>query len=150
MLVFSYVFHVWPRHFFFCFLLLRRPPRSTRTDTLFPYTTLFRSVVSHLPQKQQTVQRETLTFGLSTGAKPSGIIRSIKPIKPIKSSGNGVGRTGTMIARPKRRSPVAPDRSEQHTYELQSLMRTPYAVFCLQNKTQLLTPDQTNRLINQI
>src|SRR3546814_12505081 len=85
-------------YIFFFFLMIRQPPRSTRTDTLFPYTTLFRSVP---------------TCGTGTG---------------------GVDRvhcdhqaTGTF-------SLVRKDRSEEHTSELQSLMRISYAVFCLKKK----------------
>src|SRR3546814_10728783 len=83
---------------FFFFLMIRRPPRSTRTDTLFPYTTLFRSArrVTTLPGRP----RRTL------GA-------------PAVSSPRGYGRN--------RRE----NRSEEHTSELQSLMRISYAVFCL-------------------
>src|SRR3546814_19027915 len=97
----------------FVFLMLRRPPRSTRTDTLFPYTTLFRSVV---------VLREG-------NEAPRGHL-----------AGDG----GPVLAPPEgRERPVveeAPEidldeRSEEHTSELQSLMRISYAVFCLKKKT---------------
>src|SRR3546814_8253809 len=72
--------------------MIRRPPRSTRTDTLFPYTTLFRS-------------------SAADAAGPADI---------------GVGFPATRCP---------PDRSEEHTSELQSLMRISYAVFCLKKKT---------------
>src|SRR3546814_2184909 len=75
---------------FFFFLMIRRPPRSTRTDTLFPYTTLFRSTVLSLP------------------------------------FGKGEGRAEGLV------QPT--NRSEEHTSELQSLMRISYAVFCLKKK----------------
>src|SRR3546814_3142209 len=81
---------------FFFFLMIRRPPRSTRTDTLFPYTTLFRSV-GHA--------------GWS------------------RSGASGLGRE----PRGPRRLRGQP-RSEEHTSELQSLMRISYAVFCLKKK----------------
>src|SRR3546814_3892563 len=87
---------------FLFFLMIRRPPRSTRTDTLFPYTTLFRSV------------RKAASSGSATGA-----MGSVPPSWRITSS-----------ARRGRR------RSEEHTSELQSLMRISYAVFCLKKKTQ--------------
>src|SRR3546814_2729167 len=80
--------------------MIRRPPRSTRTDTLFPYTTLFRSPA---PACALAVVR--------TGAG---------------------GLAGTAVE-------VAARRSEEHTSELQSLMRNSYAVFCMKKKTQLLT-----------
>src|SRR3546814_9257116 len=81
---------------FFFFLMIRRPPRSTRTDTLFPYTTLFRST-----------------------APPAGRSRS---------SWRPVHRPQSSRARCRR------SRSEEHTSELQSLMRISYAVFCLKKK----------------
>src|SRR3546814_1275196 len=81
--------------------MIRRPPRSTRTDTLFPYTTLFRSVPSI----------DWLTLLLRGGLV----------------SNDAVG--GHMT------------RSEEHTSELQSLMRIPYAVFCLKKqRTKVATP----------
>src|SRR3546814_4957214 len=80
---------------FFFFLMIRRPPRSTRTDTLFPYTTLFRS---------------------------DGRI------------------CGCSCARsPPRAKTLAGFRSEEHTSELQSLMRISYAVFCLKKKNNIRT-----------
>src|SRR3546814_4433633 len=82
--------------------MIRRPPRSTRTDTLFPYTTLFRSR-GRSPAGQRNVDRRTL-----------GHRRSPSPTE----------------APPAR-------RSEEHTSELQSLMRISYAVFCLKKKKNL-------------
>src|SRR3546814_3064023 len=82
--------------------MIRRPPRSTRTDTLFPYTTLFRSL--------QQPER-----GIIAGTRPDG---GIEP------------RHGFKI--------VVVDRSEEHTSELQSLMRISYAVFCLKKKKDSL------------
>src|SRR3546814_2807153 len=83
----------------FFLLMIRRPPRSTRTDTLFPYTTLFRS----------TPGRPDADPGRRA---PSG--RRRRPALRLRS-----GRAG---------------RSEEHTSELQSLMRISYAVFCLKKK----------------
>src|SRR3546814_1515292 len=81
--------------------MIRRPPRSTRTDTLFPYTTLFRSDRS-----------------AARGTSP-----------------NGLRAAPRAIWRPEaRRRHVVRDRSEEHTSELQSLMRISYAVFCLKKK----------------
>src|SRR3546814_17163803 len=82
----------------FFFLMIRRPPRSTRTDTLFPYTTLFRSA---------TFER------ILNGELPDGT------------------QIGDAATRDSGR-----DRSEEHTSELQSLMRISYAVFCLKKKTK--------------
>src|SRR3546814_1285645 len=88
--------------FFVFFLMIRRPPRSTRTDTLFPYTTLFRSLVGGLAHR--------FAFG------------------PQARLDDLVGKPLTWV--------LAPDasKSEEHTSELQSLMRISYAVFCLKKK----------------
>src|SRR3546814_16490775 len=99
----------------FFFLMLRRPPRSTRTDTLFPYTTLFRSVAS----------------AFVALAVPD-IFRTLKgwPVLLVGAAG-AVVVVGVAAC-------VAPTlrglRSEEHTSELQSLMRISYAVFCLKKK----------------
>src|SRR3546814_3590193 len=90
----------------FFFLMIRRPPRSTRTDTLFPYTTLFRS------QDQ------------SGDAGPAG--HDIAQQVGNKDPGQGREARGTCHQ--------AQIRSEEHTSELQSLMRISYAVFCLKKK----------------
>src|SRR3546814_2587935 len=88
--------------FLFC-LMIRRPPRSTRTDTLFPYTTLFRSIAAPASSRS------------SRGAAAS---------TPPRSSPTNAVRAAT------------PTRSEEHTSELQSLMRISYAVFCLKKNTK--------------
>src|SRR3546814_6190717 len=90
--------------------MIRRPPRSTRTDTLFPYTTLFRSTVS----RSETARLQ----GLSCGYRPWGLCNSWKEF-------------ARMMHRHRLKN-----RSEEHTSELQSLMRISYAVFCLKNKTK--------------
>src|SRR3546814_5934706 len=94
--------------FFVFFLMIRRPPRSTRTDTLFPYTTLFRSA-------------------LDIAAQPIEIVRRL----------GGQHAAHPPDRRGRRRQPVPRHRprSEEHTSELQSLMRISYAVFCLKKKT---------------
>src|SRR3546814_7278684 len=89
------------------FVMIRLPPRSTRTDTLFPYTTLFRSApVAGLGACQLELGRHLLGMGLH----------------PVDIGVDALGE---------RRQ----DRSEEHTSELQSLMRISYAVFCLKKKT---------------
>src|SRR3546814_1032885 len=80
--------------------MIRRPPRSTRTDTLFPYTTLFRSVVHHRFKRGDVVERQMFDAARQ--------------------------RAETLLWW----------RSEEHTSELQSLMRISYAVFCLKKKTK--------------
>src|SRR3546814_4412236 len=95
--------------------MIRRPPRSTRTDTLFPYTTLFRS------------RNDRPAFQLSASCRP----RPIRRLSP------------TWLTTPDARRRLASAgifpsehhcRSEEHTSELQSLMRISYAVFCLKKK----------------
>src|SRR3546814_9199418 len=94
--------------------MIRRPPRSTRTDTLFPYTTLFRSLV-HTARLVAVGRCE----GLTDPARHLGRF----------DIGAGVGR-GTQLLHPRAEF----GRSEEHTSELQSLMRISYAVFCLKKK----------------
>src|SRR3546814_7604685 len=105
--------------------MIRRPPRSTRTDTLFPYTTLFRSdyvvVVGHdicFPTLNWTVRcgKQLLTTSFHSKER----VRTASTKRPTV---------------PKTRKTAA--RSEEHTSELQSLMRISYAVFCLKKKTIL-------------
>src|SRR3546814_10620464 len=102
--------------------MIRRPPRSTRTDTLFPYTTLF---------------------------------RSLQELRPADSARQGIGRRGARGPRHQRPAPrhregaradraggrllQGAQRSEEHTSELQSLMRNSYAVFCLKKKKKTTT-----------
>src|SRR3546814_1478438 len=95
---------------FFFFLMIRRPPRSTRTDTLFPYTTLFRSPPRHHQGEPADAQ---LRFG--------SVLPGDDP-RPHRSVGAGQDRLAA--------------RSEEHTSELQSLMRISYAVFCLKKKNK--------------
>src|SRR3546814_6025423 len=113
---------------FFVFLMIRRPPRSTRTDTLFPYTTLFRSVGT---------AREQLTL--------RAIINDVFWITgPRWTRAQGKDHDYEAIA-PPRNAALRHRRSEEHTSELQSLMRISYAVFCLQKIYQqpLLQATQT-------
>src|SRR3546814_4124781 len=93
--------------------MIRRPPRSTRTDTLFPYTTLFRS------RLQRVVAAGHV--GDEGGGPP--LRRGIRERQPPEDV-EGVGRL------------ALPGRSEEHTSELQSLMRISYAVFCLKKKNK--------------
>src|SRR3546814_3282477 len=108
--------------------MIRRPPRSTRTDTLFPYTTLFRS--DSAPQVRHGVElclkirkrRTTLTrTGRVTGLGHEPVDNTVKD-------------NAVVEALPGQR--LDPLRSEEHTSELQSLMRISYAVFCLKKKKQ--------------
>src|SRR3546814_4494050 len=107
--------------------MIRRPPRSTRTDTLFPYTTLFRSG--------------------GAGARPS---RDRTPGR--RCDGGGRTRTCALCrAGAKHRRFAAESRSEEHTSELQSLMRISYAVFCLKKKkNEDTTPNTTSCMTNHL
>src|SRR3546814_6236713 len=102
--------------------MIRRPPRSTRTDTLFPYTTLFRS------------DRDAGRGGPSPRAR--GHRRHARLGDPP------AGRAGRRAAM-KHVAVLKGGRSEEHTSELQSLMRISYAVFCLKKKTDNNTHHKT-------
>src|SRR3546814_18342735 len=93
--------------FFVFFLMIRRPPRSTRTDTLFPYTTLFRSLARAPPHGDALARRRCRRAGHAARTE------------------DGADDLGQP-------------RSEEHTSELQSLMRISYAVFCLKKKKNKL------------
>src|SRR3546814_8827192 len=97
----------------FVFLIIRRPPRSTRTDTLFPYTTLFRS--------------HPLPHGQSAGRG----LHALRGVSRRAQKAHGF------------------ERSEEHTSELQSLMRISYAVFCLKKKKTyiIIKKAHTTRII---
>src|SRR3546814_2626035 len=119
--------------------MLRRPPRSTRTDTLFPYTTLFRSIaVAHVAQAHRP--RLILQFAIAIGRAGQAVERMVGNIKFHHAARSA--RLGAVRVR----SPRRDRRSEEHTSELQSLMRISYAVFCLKKKKKT----NTNTLITSI
>src|SRR3546814_15919314 len=101
-------------YLFFFFLMIRRPPRSTRTGTLFPYTTLFRSMPKESSEsvriREQLIDEE-LTQSFPASDPPSWVQARRRCV-----------------------------RSEEHTSELQSLMRISYAVFCLKKKKKDIKP----------
>src|SRR3546814_2240396 len=121
----------------FFFLMIRRPPRSTRTDTLFPYTTLFRS-------------RPRSPRGTLQPAPAHGPLRALGP-QPVEDGGDQCRDA----------QPLVQARSEEHTSELQSLMRISYAVFCLKKKkkqiihithvtdTKIINKSTSRQLINK-
>src|SRR3546814_6607546 len=112
------------RILFFFFLMIRRPPRSTRTDTLFPYTTLFRSYAgSSLVGYGRFVGDRR-----GAGARSGGARREADPVGPQRRGAR---------------------RSEEHTSELQSLMRISYAVFCLKKKKQKKHKNKTGKIQTQ-
>src|SRR3546814_5654388 len=136
-------------HDIFCFLMIRRPPRSTRTDTLFPYTTLFRSP-GPVPVggREPVVDRVELALevGVVVGADPQAVgqrgehevergplggdlcaelpdgLDEVAPAPALAHVGRGAGAVDQRA------------RSAEHTSELQSLMRISYAVFGLNKK----------------
>src|SRR3546814_2923146 len=131
--------------------MIRRPPRSTRTDTLFPYTTLFRSVDAadvavQVDPDARPVQprRHLLDVGRLAGAvvaldhdppvaretrqdRQRGVVVEQVGVVPVGDVLAGLGEGGDLHV-------DAEARSEEHTSELQSLMRNSYAVFCLKQK----------------
>src|SRR3546814_8690730 len=105
--------------------MIRRPPRSTRTDTLFPYTTLFRSAV----QAGLLIgQRFAAGHGHELFGQPA--VRCQQRIGEYQRQQQADQERTAKIAE----IHPAPVRSEEHTSELQSLMRISYAVFCLKKK----------------
>src|SRR3546814_1158765 len=121
--------------------MIRRPPRSTRTDTRFPYTTLFRSGVL-------MAGRLIYLMGPSGSGKDT-VLEGV-----FSLMGHGCYLAPRVVTRPHtdtERSSISVSvsefarmaRSEEHTSELQSLMRISYAVFCLKKKTTKNTNDQT-------
>src|SRR3546814_2322991 len=109
----------------FFFLMIRRPPRSTRTDTLFPYTTLFRSGRGDLEK----------------GDRPAGIdpLAALQQRDQLLVADQLAGQPDTLVEAHQMRRGVGVHaiRSEEHTSELQSLMRISYAVFCLKKKKDI-------------
>src|SRR3546814_11607158 len=171
----------------FFFLMIRRPPRSTRTDTLFPYTTLFRSRLApaavrrgvraggasaddaepggraglallHDPHRSRGAGIETLCRGERRGAgRGAGAVPLVAAppcVRPAGAADGAIGRAGRRHAladdradgdaagpgagrgRGRSRDRDGGRRSEEHTSELQSLMRISYAVFCLKKKNK--------------
>src|SRR3546814_9104844 len=107
--------------------MIRRPPRSTRTDTLFPYTTLFRSEAAEWRPGSKVVYTKFADY----------VPRSESP-----SAAAG----GKVAAEPPDEPPgTRSRRSEEHTSELQSLMRISYAVFCLKKKKSDKTKTQKSK-----
>src|SRR3546814_6537138 len=120
----------------------RRPPRSTRTDTLFPYTTLFRSnaeVMLRLPGVAGLAERDhVVAVGEIIAAIGEGLA-------PVLDAYRGLHRaTGNLEQVAGGLGVDDAQRSEEHTSELQSLMRISYAVFCLKKKNKEKTNIRAN------
>src|SRR3546814_5416642 len=123
--------------------MIRRPPRSTRTDTLFPYTTLFRSLVPGEKRLAVHVEDHPLEYGDFEGTIPKGeygggtvVLWDRGQWKPAGDAKKGLakGHLDFELFGEK----LNGKRSEEHTSELQSLMRISYAVFCLKKKNKII------------
>src|SRR3546814_10330066 len=121
--------------------MIRRQPRSTRTDTLFPYTTLFRS--------RAIADLDADRLILDLRGNSGGGIGCLRVMSLLTSDARGVGYSlgKKQIANgtSKERLPRF-GRSEEHTSELQSLMRISYAVFCLKQKKTTRKTSQINAI----
>src|SRR3546814_9584897 len=130
--------------------MLRRPPRSTRTDTLFPYTTLFRSIIDgqELGHGMQAVADPAARLAEITRLTEAAMRGEVTSHPAFDALGIVAAETGLPPAYPRELiagmaldaagfAPASEDRSEEHTSELQSLMRLSYAVFCLQRKKKM-------------
>src|SRR3546814_9826584 len=111
--------------------MIRRPPRSTRTDTLFPYTTLFRSAALREAAISSTKTQDYVAAAAYWGSlydtNPNDTEAALSYSKALRQIG----------------------RSEEHTSELQSLMRISYAVFCLKKKNNKLLIQRQSKLTEQ-
>src|SRR3546814_4801573 len=111
--------------------MIRRPPRSTRTDTLFPYTTLFRSESDHHRREVALELRRAASRALTAGYTSAAetLVNHSLALRPDDN-----------FARETYLNASDQLRSEEHTSELQSLMRISYAVFCLKKKKNKQQP----------
>src|SRR3546814_4216969 len=104
--------------------MIRRPPRSTRTDTLFPYTTLFRSNAVTILSTPLYSNTTMASFMPTVGSGGQVVLMKKFDARGFLELAARERATNTMLV----------PRSEEHTSELQSLMRISYAVFCLKKK----------------
>src|SRR3546814_5161748 len=137
--------------------MIRRPPRSTRTDTLFPYTTLFRSC--HLDARRAAARWRRCKFGfrLHWRGQSGGFWDRLAPDRRHDDTRRRIDAADVAISEPARTTArivhrhggrdghlCRRARSEEHTPELQSLMRISYAVFCLKKKQNRHNTTETN------
>src|SRR3546814_3644212 len=114
--------------------MIRRPPRSTRTDTLFPYTTRFRSEMAKMPRVE--------------GSGAGQIYMAPETARLFEQAQDVAKKAGdsfVTVERLLQAIGLASGRSEEHTSELQSLMRISYAVFCLKKKKKHQTSSQNKK-----
>src|SRR3546814_6640308 len=123
--------------------MIRQPPRSTRTDTLFPYTTLFRS-----PGNVPVGSAASRLVGVrAAGHEASAHLSARSPGARRQQDSSGQRDTARWgVSRP--RNHLTCSRSEEHTSELQSLMRISYAVFCLKKKKNTYNLSKNRQHIN--
>src|SRR3546814_6981908 len=114
--------------------MIRRPPRSTRTDTLFPYTTLFRSPDHRRYPRLASPGKASPRGGF---VMTDALDRKRQAITARRDASTFPGEVEASDAALARLDAI---RSEEHTSELQSLMRLSYAVFCLKKKTTHVRP----------
>src|SRR3546814_5664991 len=127
----------------FFFLMIRRPPRSTRTDTLFPYTTLFRSLSCARNRCRCRVIRSMLSRWTACIPMMLRIATHLGAFFSFQTIGSSISRRGVersaaqlLIGERRAGTRMISCRSEEHTSELQSLMRISYAVFCLKKQNK--------------
>src|SRR3546814_2634456 len=113
---------------FVFFLMIRRPTRSTRTDTLFPYTTLFRSA----DHRAEPVEADIIARMLERDVPDRCAVKEQRHLRADRDF-------GADIEEDREPTDQRPARSEEHTSELQSLMHISYAVFCLKKKNYITT-----------
>src|SRR3546814_2642576 len=129
--------------------MIRRPTRSTRTDTLFPYTTLFRSLYFDVVQAQVLIHRQDTipqgmpgTYDASEGMQAQAPMQELvaRDVREVTAAYVDIARGHGLFHFARRQIHGSQGnrrcglRSEEHTSELQSLMRSSYAVFCLKKK----------------
>src|SRR3546814_3536712 len=121
----------------------RRPPGSTRTDTRFPYTTLFRS------KRLDAIDALAVEAALLIGANICALVdEPVARFACVRNANLDVDQS--PFGRERRTAAAAAHaRSEEHTSELQSLMRISYAVFCLKKKKTMVNVTKTNTHISQ-
>src|SRR3546814_3300105 len=109
--------------------MVRRPPRATRTDTLVPYTTVFRSQAAE-DLKETLARREKAAIEKIAQSETQAL-------QEVRAQAVDIAIAAT--------AKLLSDRSEEHTSELQSLMRNSYAVFCLNKKNNIKKPNRYNK-----
>src|SRR3546814_4122328 len=114
--------------------MIRRPPRSTRTDTLFPHTTLFRS--ARFLHRAHQLRQMRLDLVVAVAGDERHAAGHMTRVQRVEQAQQHVGLEAQPAFHADRIADAAQIRSEEHTSELQSLMRISYAVFCLKKKTR--------------